>query len=229
MLKELSSSRGLFNEHDRFLELGSGLGRCGILAFHCLSSIQTTTTTTNNKNNNNDMESSTIKSEPRSKFLCLTDGDTDVLRQLRENIQRNQPHGNMYKDDNDDDHHHHHDAVSAHDDMTPVAVTCSQLRWGYESTKAFLSSVDDRPFDVIFGSDLIYVAKNITPLFETVTTVLSPPKENSCFIMAHCTRREGNEVSVNMVLEAAESFGLQHDIVDEDDDITVFVFRWKRG
>ena len=143
----------------------------------------------------------------QNKFLCLTDGDTDVLHQLRDNLQQNQP--NKEKD------------------TARVTVKCSQLRWGRESTKAFLQSVDNKPFDVLFGSDLIYVAKNIQPLFETVTTLLSETSSSSCFIMAHCTRREGNEVSVEMVLEAAESFGLEHTIVDDDNDISVFVFRRK--
>uniref|UniRef100_A0A7S3LBD1 Calmodulin-lysine N-methyltransferase n=1 Tax=Amphora coffeiformis TaxID=265554 RepID=A0A7S3LBD1_9STRA len=219
LVKEASSPRGLFAEHQRFLELGSGLGRSGILALHCLS-IMT----------NNNIDDDSAGGEPRRKFLCLTDGDTDVLRQLRENVQQNQPCTNKSNNDTKEE------GNANHTTPTPiVTVNCSQLRWGYESTKAFLPSVDQQPFDVIFGSDLIYVAKNIPPLFETVTTLLAPKQESlctcssSCFIMAHCTRREGNEVSVEMVLEAAESFGLEHSVVEEDDDISLFVFRWKRN
>lgn len=51
---------GLLKNSKRLLELGAGLGLCGILAHHITSS-----------------------------YVCLTDGDSDTLQLLRSNIQRN--------------------------------------------------------------------------------------------------------------------------------------------
>jgi len=49
--------------------------------------------------------------------------------------------------------------------------------------------------------------------------------------MAHCSRREGNEVELSMVLDTAREEGFQYDIMveDEDDDISLFSFRRKRA
>lgn len=70
----------------------------------------------------------------------------------------------------------------------------------------------------------------IRPLFETVRTLLCT-HENAKFLMAHCSRREGNEVELSMVLDTAREEGFQYDIMveDEDDDISLFSFRRKRA
>ena len=183
-----TSSPNMFDANNRFLELGSGLGRCGILALHCLS-----------------LTNAGIHASQRSdKLLCLTDGDTDVLHQLRDNLERNKP---KYIQRNSN-----------------ISFACSQLLWQRERAIQYLEKIGGKPFDVIFGSDLIYVSKVIEPLFETVTALLD---KSGRFIMAHCARRHGNEVSVDMVLETADSFGLHYQVVERDDDISVFVFRWK--
>lgn len=210
----------LFTEKHRFLELGSGLGRSGILAHHSLvlsstedpSNNYTTTTTKDDDADDSDTN------QNRRKLLCLTDGDTNVLQQLRANIERNRP-----KQHGDDD-------ANSNNNNHRVTVSCSQLLWGRETALAFLKTdiVDNRPFDVLFGSDLVYVAKVIGPLFETVATLLSK-SSGSRFLMAHCARhRQGmNEVNINMVLEAAVSVGLEHKVLKEDGDISLFEFRWK--
>jgi predicted nicotinamide N-methyase len=163
----------------RVLEVGSGLGRCGLLA-HCLSHDNVTT--------------------------VLTDGDTDTLQQLRRNISNN---------------------VSDSDDT----ISCRQLLWGERYAKDYLSQQtggDKKHFDLILGSDLIYVQSVIQPLFETVKTLLSTD-ENSKFLMAHCSRREGNEVELPMVLDVAKEQGFEFEILSEDDDdISLFCFR-RRG
>ena len=72
----------------RILEVGSGLGRCGLLAHHL--------------------------SHKDSATTVLTDGDTDTLKQLRENVKNNT------KDDDNN-------------------ISCKQLLWGEEHAKKFLS------------------------------------------------------------------------------------------
>lgn len=162
------------NTNLRVLEVGSGLGRCGLLA-HSLSHDNATT--------------------------VLTDGDTDTLKQLRHNVSKN---------------------TSAGDDT----ITCQQLLWGEQHAKDYLSQQSDekKHFDLILGSDLIYVQSVIRPLFETVRTLLCT-HENAKFLMAHCSRREGNEVELSMVLDAAREEGFEYDIMVEDDDISLFSFR----
>ena len=187
-----AATGNLFANNRRFLEVGSGLGRGGILALHCLS-------LTKRPCDDDDDDG-----KEGNALLCLTDGDTDVLHHLRNNVKRNQP--------------------KEIQERTNVKLECSQLLWGRNHALEFLQHVDNQKFDVLFGSDLIYVTKVIQPLFETVSALLA---ESGCFIMAHCARREGNEVDVDMIFEAALSLGLKHEIVEEDEDISVFIFRRK--
>ena len=157
----------------RVLEVGSGLGRCGLLAHH-LSHRDTTT--------------------------VLTDGDTDTLKQLRENVRNNT------KDDDDN-------------------ISCKQLLWGKEHAKRFRSQQpEERNFHLILGSDLLYVNSVIRPLFETVGILLDD-KEESKFLMAHCSRREGNEVELLSVLDIAGEEGFDNEILVEEDDISVICFK----
>lgn len=161
----------------RILEVGSGLGRCGLLAHH-LSHENATT--------------------------ILSDGDTDTLKQLRQNVKSNT------KDDEGN-------------------ISCKQLLWGEKHAKDYLSQQpeEESKFDIILGSDLIYVQQVIRPLFETVRVLLSD-KDGSKFLMAHCARREGNEVELQMVFDVADEEGFSSEVLIQDDDISVFSFRSKQ-
>lgn len=164
-------------QNKRILELGSGLGRCGILASKLLDD-----------------------SKEGGSEVYLTDGDSDTLLQLRANIELN----------------------------GPLPIRCHQLLWGTETATTFLKRhASDEPFDIIFGSDLIYVEKVISPLFDIVETLLST-MPNSKFVMAHCCRRQGNEVDLTMVLGAAKEAGLVYTMAKEEDDIFVFVFERRK-
>ena len=164
------------DNHIKVLELGSGLGRCGILS-HQLSHENTRT--------------------------ILTDGDTDVLKLLRMNIENN---------------------TKAKDD----SISCQQLLWGKEHATTFLSQQPEgRKFDIILGSDLIYVNSVIKPLFESVRILLRDAKDCK-FIMAHCSRRKGNEVDLSSVYKVADEFGFDKEILLEDsEDISIFAFTFK--
>jgi len=162
----------------RILELGSGLGRSGILASKLLGD-----------------------SSKDDSSIYLTDGDSDTLLQLRANIELNGP---------------------------LPAIRCHQLLWGSETAQTFLKRhASDGSFDIIFGSDLIYVEKVISPLFDTVQALLSTGP-NARFVMAHCCRRQGNEVDLEMVLAAANRAGFEHSVAKEEDDIFVFVFQRRK-
>ena len=67
----------------------------------------------------------------------------------------------------------------------------------------------------------------IRPLFETVRVLLSD-KDGSKFLMAHCARREGNEVELQMVFDVADEEGFSSEVLIQDDDISVFSFRSKQ-
>lgn len=147
-------------------ELGSGLGRCGILA-HCMAV---------------------------AKHVFVTDGDTDTLVQLRNNVERNKA------------------------DST---ISCHQLLWGRQTALKFVERHGKQDF--IMGSDLVYVPSVLSPLFETARALLE--EEHGVFLMAHCHRREGSSVNVEMVLEASETAYFEHELVQKEDDISLFIFR----
>lgn len=83
----------------------------------------------------------------------LTDGDTDTLKQLRHNVQNN-----IDKEDN---------------------VQCKQLLWGKDNALQFLQKQqeENEKFDLVGGSDLLYVTSVIQPLFETIYELLKPDDE----------------------------------------------------
>ena len=99
--------------------------------------------------------------------------------------------------------------------------------YGVSGTRRTQTGGEKKHFDLILGSDLIYVQSVIQPLFETVQVLLSTD-DNSKFLMAHCSRREGNEVELPMVLDIAREQGFNFEVLSEDDDISLFCFR-RRG
>eukprot|EP00980_Cylindrotheca_fusiformis_P006192 scaffold1325_cov95-Cylindrotheca_fusiformis.AAC.3 len=185
----------------QLLELGSGLGQSGILARFLA---------------------------PRNQWkVLLTDGDTDTLSQLRNNVQLNLRLAakNQNDDDDDDDDETDTDLL-----MKKNSISCHQLIWGKESANFFKKKKQlgdgGKSMDIIMGSDLVYVPSVIEPLFQTVETLLC--KEDGIFLMAHCARRHGNEVTVDMVLDAAHRAGFLYEILRQEDDIYLFQFRWAR-
>lgn len=161
----------------KILEVGSGLGRCGILA-HLLSQAHGYDTKT-----------------------LLTDGDTDTLKQLRQNVRHN-----IKNDDG--------------------SIECRQLLWGKEYVMQYIQQqqlTGSKTFDLIIGSDLLYVPSVIQPLFETVLHLLNP--DSGKFLMAHCCRRVGNDVTLEEVLSVAKDLGFEcEEKVRNDEDIVLYSF-----
>ena len=104
----------------RVLELGAGLGLIGMLS-HCLGASE----------------------------VLMTDGDTNVLDNLRYNIGEN----NLNRVDN-----------------TRV-VECTQLIWGRDVDK--FSETNGR-YDVMIAAECLYMVPSLKPLWETVQKLLSP-------------------------------------------------------
>ena len=138
--------------------------------------------------------------------VCITDGDTDALKLLRENIARN-------RRDDDDDHKYH--------DTTVVA---RQLLWGQTTTEPFVQR--HGTFDLLIASDIIYAAVIVEPLWETVQLLL-PQTSQARFIMAYARRKV--PVTIEKVLEAADAAGFDYTLVQEDEveGIWVYEFQWK--
>jgi hypothetical protein len=111
-----------------------------------------------------------------------------------------------------------------------------------------VASTSTSGVDLVFGSDLIYAPRVIGPLFETVSTLLkngnradhlwqqqeknaisaaTSKKSKSVFLMAHSDRREGSSVTLNAVLDGAETAGLEFEILQkvEREGIYIVAFR----
>jgi len=187
---------GAFN-HKFLLELGSGLGRCGILAAKLLEWAREGSNTASSRG-----------ASSADSHIYVTDGDTDALAQLRVNVRHNDLH---------DSH----------------LLCVKQLLWGADAANAFCHQ-HNRP-SFLFGSDLIYVPSVIGPLFETVGVFLRrSDSQRPRFVMAHCQRRAGNSVTLDMVLEGAKQQGLvliQTERQDScgDENIVILEFGLKAG
>ena len=201
------------------LELGSGLGRCGLLVYRLLQSYA------------NKCDGTSENASSTNNFhVYLTDGDTDTLHQLRQNVADNTSASN--------DHQQH--------------ISCHQLLWGSESTRQFCarhnlllankSPATANSIDLVIASDVIYVDKVIAPLFETVAVLLQQQKSGNdqqeeetdnahtaatsqqpTFLMAHSDRREGSSVNLTMVLDGAKAAGLEPTILQEHAEEGIFI------
>lgn len=180
-MKRISNS----GEH-RLLELGSGLGKCGLLA-HNLLNCQSTT--------------------------VLTDGDTNALHLLRQNVAQNTHENNR------------NTRSRSLYWSTRSQIYCEQLVWGRDAAKVFLSEEDpSRRYDTIIGSDLLYTNwRNIRPLFETVDELMD---DYGCFVLAH---NENHLIQVEDIIGAASRYriNLFCEVLKEGkkDDIYVLCFR----
>jgi predicted nicotinamide N-methyase len=170
-------------------------------------------------------------------IVVWTDGDTDTLANLRDNVDRNARQDAT----TDIDTNHDVDDDTATRTRQIPHVSCRQLVWGNSEqinnvlhclrsvvvgdTTADIESLPDgessnndcpRYFDVILGSDIIYVEHVIEPLFDTVAQLLD--KRRGVFLLAYCRRN----VSISLVLSAAQQRGMVWHEPDAPDGVYQF-------
>lgn len=117
-----------------------------------------------------------------SDLVVATDGDPAVLNLLNENIQSNAQH------------------------LTSNNLVCERLEWGNSEHVNNIRSLNTRGFDVIIGTDVMYVADAIIPLFETARSLISTMeigKHKAALILCHIIRH----VDEGYILTAASECG----------------------
>ena len=243
LLCDFLCSNSYYVENKNVLELGSGLGLCGILA-HRLHA---------NK-------------------VVMTDGDTDVLVEMRNNVDYNlkdECDGKNYHHDETDNVNDANDANDANKDEEEEAVTrkpsediipCRQLLWGKQYIDPFKASIaqylnkkksidndnittsttstntnattrnsspsnDGTFFDVIIASDVIYVEYILDDLFDTITGMLSPCNSDAKFVLAYARRA----VDISLVFQFATKHGLVWTTPNNDETEGVYIFSRQKG
>lgn len=154
------------------LELGAGLGLCGITA-HYLG----------------------------AQSVVLTDGDTQTLKQMRENIK----------------HNCGDDAFDCTNNGTAnnQIIACRQLIWGSPHMETF---VQHGKYDTIIGADVVYTQESVQPLLDTVAFLLEEP--HGQFVLSRFSK--WNNVDDVVVIESAKLRNLT--CVRPSDGI--FIFHW---
>lgn len=190
---QVEQCKQLFSSNKRVLELGAGLGLNGILAWKL-------------------MMQSGDGSRNQAGEVIITDGDSDALVHLRDNVERNRPTSSS--------------SSNTHEEKMFFAKV-HQLIWGKESSEKFLKTIsDNKKYDVLLASDIIYSPVIVEPLWETVQTLLDT---SGVFVMAFARRKV--PVSIDLVLSASVEKGFGYRLVKEDLDdegIWVYEFRFDR-
>jgi hypothetical protein len=93
------------------------------------------------------------------------------------------------------------------------SVSCKQLVWGRQ-IENFVNQNDQ--FDLIIGSDIIYLDEILDPLFiETVPMLL---KDDGHFLLAYARRN----VSIDLVFQAAAQASLVWSSCDQSEGVYIF-------
>ena len=143
--------------------------------------------------------------------VVMTDGDTDVLAEMRYNVDLNLNGASASRKEEEGSQ------IEASDEK----VFCRQLRWGKSHIDKFKKSLtkskqapttevvdsaeeeEEDNFDIIIASDVIYVEYILDDLFETIVGLLSASKD-ARFVLAYARRA----VDISLVFECAQKHGL---------------------
>jgi predicted nicotinamide N-methyase len=186
-------------EQKDVLELGAGLGLCGILAHHL-----------------------------QAANVVLTDGDTDALKFMRSNVAAN-CHTYTYTDGSGEMKNVKQgsgtnasmcasscDGGSSSSNSSASSIQCRQLVWGDNERLNDLRRQFEKGFHLVLGADIIYVEEILDPLFQSVQRLLAVDGQ---FWLAYARRN----VKIDLVLETATRHGFSYETPDDTEG--VFVFR----
>ena len=191
-----------FLQGKRILELGSGLGLVGLLS-HQMTYYY------------NDHQKQQLGNDDNRACVHLTDGDTDVLSHLRQNIAMNH---NLCKEDME----------TYKNPNIEGPLSCNQLLWSKANAELYLKNkCNGHKFNVILASDIIYAKSVVEPMWESVQVLLS--EEDGRFLFAFARRQVA--VSMNDILDIGESKGFEYSVCEETNpqqDLFVYMFKRRR-
>ena len=156
----------------RALEMGAGLGLIGMVAHHIGAS-----------------------------EVLMTDGDTNVLDNLRYNIEKN----GVEKE--------------ANNNATDRNLHCAQLIWG-RNVDEFLQIHGQ--YDVILAADCVYMVPSLKPLWKTIQKLITP---GGTVLFANPS---SSQAPIEMVLEVASECGFTWTTVGEAKG-KVYIFRSQKA
>lgn len=170
----------LYNKN--VLELGSGLGLCGIVSYLVCG----------------------------AKSVCLTDGDVNVLHNLRYNVEMNiqkedEVHVGLLGMEDKDRPINEVQVVLNEDSIRKNPISCPQLIWG-KNLDQFQRQYG-KP-NVILAADCIYMTQSVEPLWQTISELLSTDDDA---VVIYTNRSSSDaRAPLEMILDVADKYGFKN-------------------
>ena len=160
LLCEFMCSNPHYIENKTVLEIGAGLGLCGLLAYHLKAS-----------------------------SVVMTDGDTDVLSEMRSNVDHNLNHINSEKNSEKNEIKDEDNTATPSDTIIPCRQLRWGEKYIQSFKENIMNTISNHngTFDVIIASDVVYVDYILDDLFDTIVGLLSS-LPSSKFLLAYARR-----------------------------------------